>query len=151
MFCYILKSLKNTHARRWENTFRLWKGWRQFIIVRVCFWVFVDYDLLESVVKAENTFCGDNQHANKLHSQRDIVNIIARIHRTSCLMELAFLTLIHRGVSHLLCADYTLLPWWWWTLRKKSFFLFFASWFNPTGKTSIIAQLTTYLFLLRKY
>lgn len=51
----------------------------------------MDYDLLENVAKTKNTFCGDNQHANKLRSQRDIVNVIARIHRTSCLVELAFL------------------------------------------------------------
>lgn len=73
----------------------------------------MDYDLLESVVTTENTFCGDSQHASKLHSQSDIGDVIARIHRASCPMELAFLTLIHRGVSHLLCPDYTLLPWWW--------------------------------------
>lgn len=36
----------------------------------------MDYDLLENVAKTGNTFCGDNQHANKLHSQRDTVNVI---------------------------------------------------------------------------
>lgn len=102
----------------------------------------MDYDLLENVAKTENTFCGDNQHSNKLHSQRNTVNIIARIHRTSCLVELAFLLSSTEGF-HICFVQTTLLLWWWWTLRKKSFFLFFASWFNPTGKTSITAQLTT--------